>query len=126
MRVKEIMNDVEAVNSNFTLKEAAKIMASEDIGSLVVMEKGKIAGIITERDIIRNVSDIKKKISAVMTKQVVTIDSNENVNNAAEVMAEHKIKHLPVLGKKGEIAGIITQTDLIANCEDLNEDFFLD
>jgi len=125
MRVKEIMNETVAVPSDKSLKEAAKIMEENEIGSLVIVDKNQIAGIITEKDIIKGISNLKDKISKVMSKQIVVIDESENIDNAAELMKQNKIKHLPVT-RGEEIVGIITTTDLIKHCDDLNEDFFLD
>jgi len=125
MRIKEIMKETIVVSPNISIKDAAKKMAEEDIGSLVVVDENKAVGILTERDIIRNISNIKEKISKIMSGQVVSIEENEDIDDAAELMAKNKIKHLPVT-KGEEIVGIITTTDLITHCEDLNEDFFLD
>jgi len=125
MRIKEIMKETLTVSSKITIKDAAKEMADNEIGSLVVVDENDVIGILTERDIIRNISNLKEKISKIMSEQVVSIDEEENIDNAAELMAKNKIKHLPVT-KDEEVVGIITTTDLIKHCEDLNEDFFLD
>jgi len=125
MRIKEIMKETFTVSPKINLKEAAETMSDNEIGSLVVVDNNKAVGIITEKDIIKNISSLKKKISEIMSEQVVSIDEEENIDNAAELMAKNKIKHLPVT-KGEEIVGIITVTDLIKHCEDLNEDFFLD
>jgi CBS domain-containing protein len=125
MRIKEIMKETVTVSPNISIKDAARKMAEEDIGSLVVVDGNKAVGILTERDIIRNISNIKEKISKIMSEQVVAIEEDEDIDNAAELMAKNKIKHLPVT-KGAEVVGIVTTTDLIRHCEDLNEDFFLD
>jgi CBS domain-containing protein len=125
MRIKEIMKETLTVSSKINLKEAAEKMNENEVGSLVVVDEGKAVGILTEKDIIRNISSLKKKVSEIMSEQVVSIDENENIDNAAELMAKSKIKHLPVTSGE-EIVGIITISDLIKHCEDLNEDFFLD
>lgn len=119
------MKETVIVPQNINIKEAAKKMAENDIGSLVVVDENKAVGILTERDIIRNISNLKEKISEIMSEQVVTIEEDEDIDDAAELMAKNKIKHLPVTSGE-EIIGIITTTDLIKHCEDLNEDFFLD
>ena len=54
MRVSEIMNKVVVIDSDMTLKEAAKVMSKNGIGCLTFLKKGKIKGIITERDILKN------------------------------------------------------------------------
>ena len=125
MRVKDAMNKVIVIEHDVSVKDAAKIMSNKNIGSLVVLNKNKIVGFLTEKDIMKNISFLWKKISVVMSKNVVTIDCNESLDNAALIMAERKIRRLPVTdGDK--LVGIITSTDIIANSDVLNEDFFFD
>ncbi len=125
MRVSDIMNKVIAIEEKTTVKEAAKIMAERGIGSVIVLKGDNIKGIITDRDILRNIGKSSKKVSAIMSQNVVTVDENESIDNAAIIMAENDIKKLPVVGN-GKIVGIITSTDLIKNSDSLNLDFLLD
>lgn len=125
MKIKEVMNKAIAIEHDISVKEAAKIMSDRKIGSLIALKNNKIAGIVTERDIMKNVSCLGKKISSVMSKNVVTIDRDESLENAALIMTERKIKRLPVVDN-GKLVGIITATDIIANSDLLNEDFLLD
>ena len=124
MLVKEIMNRPFVVDKDVSLGEAAEIMSKKNIGSLIFLSKEKIKGIITDKDLIRN---FKKngKISHAMSSSVKTIDPEATLDRAAEVMRENKIKRLPVL-EKGKLVGIITMTDVIANFEALEEEFFFD
>jgi len=126
MKVKDIMNQAIAVDFDISLKEASNIMARKKIGSLIVMKDSKIAGIITESDVTSNTPALSKKVSEIMSKNVVTIDEEEDIDNAASIMAKNKIKRVPVLSKDKKLAGIITATDLIAHSDELNEDFFLE
>jgi CBS domain-containing protein len=126
MQVKEIMNKAFAIDHDVSLKEAAKLMGSKDIGSLVVVKGEKITGIVTERDVVRNIMQLEKKISSVMNKQTITIDEEEDIDNAAILMSKNKIKRLPVTDNEQNLKGIITSTDLIAHSDELNEDFLLD
>lgn len=119
------MNKAIAIEHDVSVKEAARIMSNRNIGSLIVLKDNKIAGIITERDIMKNVSCLGKKISSIMSKNVVTIDHNESLENAALIMTERKIKRLPIVDG-GKLVGIITATDIVANSDLLNEDFLLD
>jgi len=68
MKVKEIMNRVLVIDSDIALKKAAEIMSKKGIGCLVVMKGKKVEGIITERDILKNISSLNKKISSVISK----------------------------------------------------------
>lgn len=126
MKIKEVMNKAFAIDYDASIREAARIMGSKDIGSLVVVNGNKIIGIVTERDIIKNILKLDRKISEVMSKQIITINAEEELDNAAISMAKHKIKKLPVLDNQGKLIGILTSTDIIAHSDDLNEDFLLD
>jgi len=125
MQVKQVMNKAIVIDHDVSLKEAAQIMSDRNIGSLIVLKNNKIAGIITEKDIMKNISSLNKKVFEVMNKSVVTIEKNESLDNAALLMTEKKIKRLPVTDKEN-LVGIITATDIIANSDILNEEFFFD
>lgn len=125
MHVKDVMNKAIVIDHDVNAKEAAKIMSDKGIGSLIVLKDNKIAGIVTERDILKNVSALGKSISSIMSKNVVTVDHNESLGNAAILMTEKKIKRIPVTNN-GRLVGIITATDIIANSDVLNEDFFFE
>jgi CBS domain-containing protein len=125
MKIREVMKRVVVVEKDLSLREAGKIMAERGIGSLVLIKNDKIAGIATERDVVENISELGKKISEITRKTIITIDEDETLEKAGELMAKHKIKRLPVL-KKGKLVGIITATDIIDKVDDLNEEFFFD
>lgn len=125
MRVKEVMNKAIAIDHDISIKEAAKIMSDKNIGSLIAIKGKKIVGIITEKDVVDNISKLERKVSTLMNKKIVTIGPEEDTDNAAILMGKNKVKRIPVV-EDDELVGIITATDLIANSEDLNEDFFLD
>lgn len=125
MKIKEIMNKAIAIDHNITLKEAAKIMSDKNIGSLIAFKGEKILGIITERDVLNNISNLNAKISTIMAKKVITIEQEEDIDEAALLMTKNKIKRIPVV-KDGKLMGIITATDLIANSEDISDEFLFD
>jgi len=125
MKVKEIMKRAIVVEKDVKVREAARIMSEKNIGSLMVLEGKKIVGIVTERDIMRNVNKLNRKVSDIMSKNVITIDEEDSIDDAASLMSRYKIKRLPVL-ENGRLVGIITATDLIANADELNEEFFFD
>ena len=125
MKIKDVMNKAIAIDHDVSIREAAKIMSGRNIGSLIVLKSNKIVGIITERDVLKNVNSLGRKISGAMTKLVVTIDHKDTIDNAALIMTQKQIKRLPVLDND-KLVGIITATDIIANSDILNEDFFFD
>ena len=124
MKVKDVMKKIMAVD-DMRLKQAAKIMSEKKVGSLVVMDGDKIEGILTERDVLRNVDRLDARVSKIMSRKVITISQDESLDNAAKIMRDNDIKRLPVM--KGEdIVGILTVTDIIANSNALNENFLFD
>jgi len=125
MRIKEIMNRAIAVAHDISIKDAAKIMTDKKIGSLIAMKGDDIAGIITDKDITKNASNVNKKISSAMTRVVDTVQENEDLVEAADMMKAKKIKHLPVVNEDGKLVGIVTATDLIEHSDDLEEDFWM-
>jgi CBS domain-containing protein len=99
-----------------TVAEAAQIMKSEDVGSLPIAESGKLAGVITDRDIaIRIVAegrDPETTVGDIASKDVVTIDPEQSIEDAARLMAEHQVRRLPVVEEDGTLVGILAQADI--------------
>lgn len=122
MNVEEVMSDAFVVEKDMSLDMAAKLMSDNNTDSLLYVVNGQIKGIVTERDILKNFAN-KKKISQIMSKDVVTIEADKELSTALELMKENKIKKLPVL-KKGEVIGVVSATDLLANADELDEPFF--
>jgi CBS domain-containing protein len=125
MKILDIMHDVKVVSPGITVKEAADIMSKEEIGCLVVITGSKVSGIVTERDILKNIRRTKEKIEKIMSKNVITAEDSETIDRAAEIMADSKIKRLPIT-RDGKLVGIVTVTDIIANSKDINENFLLE
>jgi CBS domain-containing protein len=125
MEISSIMRKVVVAEKEITIKEAAKIMSSKNVGSIVVVEGDKILGIITERDILRNMDKQSEQIKKLMSKDVITISPNQEVDEAKEIMIRNKIKRLPVIEDK-KIVGIVKITDVLANITgDIDEPFLL-
>jgi CBS domain-containing protein len=123
IKVKDIMKRVVSTEKDITLREAAKIMSKMQIGSLVMVRDKHPIGILTERDVIKNIPHLEKKISILISKKLIAIELTESLDDAATVMSKNKIKRLLVT-EKGKLVGIITATDLIANSDVLNEASF--
>lgn len=118
MLVKEIMNtDVKTVSPDSSVQKAAEEMSKYHVGCLIVVEDSRLVGIVTERDIMRDVVakafDAKEtKVRDVMTKEVIMVDPERDVEDAAEIMVEKKIKKLPVI-HKDKVIGIVTAMDIV-------------
>lgn len=123
MNVADIMSKAVIINEDLSLKEVVDIMADKGIDTIIVIKENEIQGIITDGDVIKNISKKDSHTFNIMSRNVITINDKESIDNAAIMMSENKIKRLPVLNK-GKLVGIITATDIIENSDELNEDFF--
>jgi CBS domain-containing protein len=100
-----------------TLAEAAAKMWQQQTGSLLILEKDALTGIVTERDVLRTVAEghEPKAISVrdVMTSNPVTIGPETTLRDAAGIMFEKWFRHLPVVDEGGKVLGIISLRDLL-------------
>lgn len=92
-------------------------MAEKRVGSLPVLEGGQVVGIFTERDYARRVRPDRRKpegtcIEEVMTRELITVDPNQTVNDCMTLMTENHIRHLPVMDE-GRLVGIISVGDVV-------------
>ena len=91
-------------------------MKSEDIGSLPIVEGDKLVGVITDRDLaIRVVAEglgTDTTVGDIASKDVVTVDPQQSLEDAARLMAEHQVRRLPVVEEDGRLVGILAQADI--------------
>jgi CBS domain-containing protein len=116
VKVSEIMTPAAVTDrQDDTLAEAARKMWQQQTGSLVVTDGDELIGIVTERDILKaaatGVALEDTRVSDAMTKEVVTAHPGMSLREAAGIMTEKWIRHLPVLDR-GALVGIISQRDL--------------
>jgi len=105
---------------NDLVSKAAKLMKSENIGSIPVIENEqtkKLVGIVTDRDlalkIVAEGLDAKStKVEAVMTRKVVTCLGGDDLQKALDAMAEHQLRRIPVVDNDNKVVGIIAQADV--------------
>jgi CBS domain-containing protein len=110
-------HEVLSVGPDDTVLEAIGKMASNDVGSLVVLDGEKLVGIITERHYARNVilkgrSSPKTTIKEIMSTRVVCARPEQLVEECMAVMTDKAVRHLPVLDKK-RVIGVISIGDLV-------------
>jgi signal-transduction protein with cAMP-binding, CBS, and nucleotidyltransferase domain len=115
MRISEIMTEAAVVDSpDDTLEAAARKMWEQQTGSLLVLDGQELLGIVTERDVLKAVATgtpMDTPVSDVMTKDLITVEPGTSLREAAAIMTEKWIRHLPVL-EGGRLLGIVSQRDL--------------
>ena len=128
VQVKEIMrSQVKTVDYNANIVDAARKMCSRDIaGSCIVLKNNLPIGIITEQDInckvvAKNVSPSETLVKEIMTEPLITISPDIRVEQAIKLMAEHKVRRLPVVNAEKKLIGIITVRDIMALGATINE-----
>ncbi|UCC33661.1 MAG: CBS domain-containing protein [Candidatus Bathyarchaeota archaeon] len=118
LEIEDIMVDkVITVEADVKVRDAAKLMNENDIGCLVVVEKGRPIGIVTERDMLKRVLVIyeeleKITVREIMSKPLIIGRPNMEIGSAAEIMFTKKIKKLPIV-EGGKLQGLVTLTDLL-------------
>lgn len=114
------------ISDSDSMHDAGKMMRQKRIRMLPVMKKGKLVGIVTDRDLKRaSASDATSleihellylldtvKVKEIMTKSVITVQVDHTLGETAELLLEKKISGVPVLDHRSELAGVITQSDL--------------
>jgi CBS domain-containing protein len=106
------------ISPNENVVECAKKMIAEGVGSLIVSENDKLKGIITEKDLIekvlsKNLDGKNIPASKVMTSITITIDPEQDIMHAINMMNEKKVRRLPVINKEGKLLGLITVHDIL-------------
>ena len=110
-------HQIQSVEPEVTLSAAIKILAERKIGAVLVMSKGRIEGILSERDIVRALADLGaavlgEPVSAVMTRKVVSCRQSDTVAAIMETMTLGKFRHLPVI-EDGRVVGLISIGDIV-------------
>ena len=125
-RCREIMTrNVKTATREMTLRDVATLMKEGDMGSIPVVENGKLVGIVTDRDIVvRAVSegrDVWTKIGDVMTAEVFSARENDFVFEAIRLMGDKQVRRVPIINEAGELVGIIAMADVALETEDERE-----
>ena len=112
-----------SLESGSTVMEAARLMRDEDAGIIPVVEGEKLVGTVTDRDIaIRVVAEGKSPesvtVGEIASRELVTIDPQQELDEALRLMARHQIRRLPVVEEDGRLVGIVAQADIARNASD--------
>lgn len=118
--------DVITVDAKHPLQKAVNLMKDHDIRMLPVMQDDRLVGVVSNGDVkkasvrdaaVMDVEDVlyrsyKLKVEDIMSPDPVTVRSDHTVSEAAEILLQHKISRAPVVDPKGNLVGVITQTDM--------------
>ena len=109
----KMYNDLIVVDIDSSIYDVGKKMLEYDIGFILVNEKDKIVGVLTDRDIVtRIVANKDDKISGYITRDIKSVDINDDINKALETMKKHKIKRLLVTDND-KVVGIVSLSNLL-------------
>ena len=105
------------IKKDSNLKECANLMKEKHVGSLLVEDKGKVIGIVTEQDMVRKgmaalLDPAKTSVEKIMETDLMTIGPEKDIYEAMKVMRDYNIRHLPVLDK-GKFVGFLTIKDVL-------------
>jgi CBS domain-containing protein len=110
--------EVLSIEGEATVFEAIKRMVEANVGSLLVFEGGRLAGIVTERDYLRRVAlegrtEKETPVREVMSSPLVYVTPETSLDECMAVVTERRIRHLPVLGDNRDVLGIVSIGDLV-------------
>ncbi len=116
-KIRDIMTtDPVCVASSASIRETAKLMKDHDIGDVIVQDGGKVAGIVTDRDIVvrgvaadQNVRETS--VASICSRQVVTVRPDDEVDVAIQRMHENAVRRIPVV-ENGKPVGVVSLGDL--------------
>ena len=105
------------VNSEASVNECAKLMLKNGVGGVLVMDDGKLKGIVTEKDLVQdvvasNLNAKEVKVKDIMKKKIVSIDPSSDLYDALTKMSDEEVRRLPVI-HKGNVIGVLTEKDIL-------------
>jgi CBS domain-containing protein len=122
MQVENILQSkgmtVHTVRTHDPISEAVRILNEHRIGAVVVLaDNGTVAGILSERDIVRHLGEdpaglLKRAVREIMTTEVITCDRHAAVGELMEQMTRFRIRHIPIV-ENGELIGIVSIGDVV-------------
>ena len=122
--VREVMTSNPcSIDADKSVAYAAKMMRDEDVGIAPIVEGQRLVGVLTDRDItVRVVAEGRDpeqvKVTEVASRDLVTLDPQQNLDEALRLMARHQVRRLPVVEEDGRLAGVIAQADVAKEAGD--------
>ena len=118
MKVREIMSRAPAlIDPSTTIAEAARTMRDGDLGCVLIGQDEQVFEIVTDRDIVvralaNGTNPTRERVCNVMSSEVLSCFEDQPVENVAKVMAEHGVRRLPVLDRRGRLTGVVSLSDV--------------
>lgn len=112
-----------SIESSTLVNEATRLMKTEDVGSLPIVDDDQLVGMVTDRDIvIRVVAEGKDPqsttVGEIASRDLVTVDPEQDLDDALRLMAQHQVRRLPVAEEDGRLDGILAQADVAREGDD--------
>jgi len=109
--------EVFAITPDTSVYDALAVMADKQVGALLVMEEGRLYGLVSERDYARKVilqgrSSRDTLVSEIMSEDLMTVGPDRTIDDCMQLMTMHRIRHLPVIDRM-EVVGVISVGDLV-------------
>ncbi|TML64298.1 MAG: CBS domain-containing protein [Actinobacteria bacterium] len=106
-----------SIDADKSVAYAAKMMRDEDVGIAPIVEGDRLVGVLTDRDIaVRVVAESRDpeqvKAAEVASRDVVTLDPEQDLDEALRLMARHQVRRLPVVEEDGRLVGVVAQADV--------------
>jgi CBS domain-containing protein len=123
-KISEVMSrNPRAIEADKPVAEAAKLMKDEDVGLAPIVEGGRLVGTLTDRDIVTRVVAEGKDPNRVPVREVastdlVTVDPDQNLDEALSLMARNQVRRLPVVEEDGRLVGVLAQADVAREAKD--------
>ena len=123
-KIRDVMTpNPRTIEPSTTVQEAAKLMRDEDVGPIPIVENGSVSGIVTDRDIVLNVvaegvDPTSTPVSQIASRDLITIDPEQTLDEALRLMGQHQVRRLPVCEEDGRLVGIIAQADIALQSDD--------
>lgn len=124
MRVSQILtgkgNDVFSITPQHTVRDLVQELTENKVGALLVRDgDGAIAGIVSERDVVRALaaheSILADPVASIMTSEVVTVSHDADVSDLMRLMTERRIRHVPIVDDDSSLVGVVSIGDVVKN-----------
>jgi len=118
LKVRDIMSrDVVTIGADASVADAARKMKDANVGSVVVLDKNAVQGIVTDRKIVTTViaenrDPGREKIGNISSKELITCNEDSDVHDALKTLGDNKIRRCPVINDRKELVGVLSMSDV--------------